>query len=234
MPGCLLLGRGSSQLEATKDSLDTKLEDVCARIARDVVEKHGDCVARHVGDTIMFAWRFVSTNLGAVLKVELRVEELDSQATQALSEVAKDQDASTARTMPTGWKPVGPHQLSWTRWAQSLPVLPRVVLLSCVSSRSNALGIVEAQLRAELDRHVNENDLRHMEPTAVFPQYLEAPGTKLSVEIVGMQSDQDAKLEKQYHTLLGAQDTSYLLTRLLVRPVRRVDLHASSCFLAES
>ena len=182
----------------------------------------------------MFAWRFVSTNLGAVLKVELRDGELDSQATQALSEVAKDQDASTARTMPTGWKPVVHHQLSWTRGAQSLPVLPRVVLWSCVSSRSNALEIVEAQLRAELDRHVNENDLRHMEPTAVFPQYLEAPGSKFSVEIVGMQSDQDAKLEKQYHTLLGAQDTSYLSTRLLVRPVRRVDLHASSCFLAES
>ena len=50
MPGCLLIGRGSSQLEATKDSLDTKLEDECARIGRDVVEKHGDCVARHVGD----------------------------------------------------------------------------------------------------------------------------------------------------------------------------------------
>ena len=91
------LGRGSSQLETTKDSLDTKLEDECARIGRDVVEKHGDCFARHVGDTIMFAWRFVSTNLGAVLKVELRVEELDSQATQALSEVAKEQDAKHSK-----------------------------------------------------------------------------------------------------------------------------------------
>ena len=81
---------------------------------------------------------------------------------------------------------------------------------------------------------MNENDLRHKETRAVCPQYLEALGTKLSVEMVRRQSDQDAKLEKQYHTLLGAQDTSYLSTRLLVRPVRRVDLHASSCFLAES
>ena len=82
---------------------------------------------------------------------------------------------------------------------------------------------------------MNENDLRHKETRAVFPQFLEALGTKLSVEMVRMQSDQeDSKLEEQYHTLLDAQDTSYLSTRLLVRPERRVDLQASSCFLAES
>ena len=39
----------------------------------------------------------MSTTLGAALKVELRVEELDSQATQALSEVAKDQDAKHSK-----------------------------------------------------------------------------------------------------------------------------------------
>ena len=81
---------------------------------------------------------------------------------------------------------------------------------------------------------MNENDLRHKEKQAVFPQYLEALGTKLPVEMVRMQSDQDSKLEEQHHTLLDAQDTSYLSTRLLVRPERRVDLQASRCFLAES
>ena len=126
-----------------------------------------------------------------------------------------------------------PHQLSWTRWAQSLSVLPRVVSWSCVSPRSNALEILEAQLRAELDRRVNENDLRHKETWAVCPQYLEALGTKLSVEMVRRQSDQDAKLEKQYHTLFDAQDTSCLSTHSLVRPVRRVDQHKSACFVAD-
>ena len=103
-----------------------------------------------------------------------------------------------------------------------------------MSSRLNALDILEPQIRGELDRRVNENDMRHKETRAVFPQYLEALGTKLSVEMVRMQSDQDAKLEEQYHTLLDAQDTSYLSTRLLVRLERRVDLQASSCFPAES
>ena len=36
-------------LEATKDSLDTKLEDECARIARDVVEKHGTVLPGTLG-----------------------------------------------------------------------------------------------------------------------------------------------------------------------------------------
>ena len=197
------------------------------------------CCARHVGDGKQTRSCLLEGLCRPLWEQPSRlncaVEELDSQATQALSEVARDQDAKHSKDHADwleAWWVL--HQLSCTRWAQSLSVLPRVVFWSCVSSRSNVLEILEAQIRAELNRRVNENDLRHKEKQAVFPQYLEALGTKLSVEMVRMQSDHDAKLEKQYHTLLDAQDTSYLSTRLLVRPDRRVDLQASSCFLTES
>ena len=182
----------------------------------------------------MLARRFVSTTVEAALKVELRVEELDSQATQALSEVAKDQDAKHSKNHADWLEAWGSPSTFLDSLAHSLSVLPKVVFWSCVSPRSNVLEILVAQLRAELDRRVNENDLRHKETRAVCPQYLEALGTKLSVEMVRRQSDQDAKLEKQYHTLFDAQNTSCLSTHSLVRPVRRVDQHNSACFLAES
>ena len=122
MLGCLLLGRGSSQLEATKD-MDTKLEDECARIARDVVPGTSGMLAnRHDHACLKVLCRPLWEQPS---RLNCAVEELDSQATQALSEVARDQDAKHSKDHADWLEAWIPHQLSWTRWAQSLSVLPR-------------------------------------------------------------------------------------------------------------